>query len=586
MKNIKIFISIIKKSPILLIISILCFVFLGLTPGISLYASKILTDYLSVCYTNIELYYWNHIIKILAVLFSIWIAENIFSSVEQNMRELFGRKNKIIVSTMIAEKNSTIPLEEFENGEYYDALHLAKSNIQSIDNFIEMSLLLLSNIIKLFSLGIITLNFNPIITIIIIFASIIDYIVKNNLDVKNWSWMIRSTPENRKLGYFENVLSSRENAKEIKVFNAFNFFFHKREKTLEELFRNNLKLTYKNNNTHFVLGVINNILIGAFTIFVIFNAANNQNTIGDVLLAIGSITLLQNTLKSTASQIVFCRRFWRDTKYIIKLLNYESKFSFNNIPDIQDEYVSEKGIRLVDVCYRYPSSDNFVLMNVSMFIPVNSIIALVGPNGAGKTTLVKIILGMYRPTSGKVYIDGICIENYSQKSLDAYFSAIFQDFVCYHSTVSENISFTDEPNIAKLNEVLTATNLQEFVSVLPSQEEAMLGIEFGGQDLSLGQWQRIALARALYKNASCIILDEPTASLDAKLEYQLISTYHNIMKNKTSIIISHRFSSIKFADLIIVLDAGQVSETGTHDSLMENNGLYSVLYELQQEKYK
>ena len=247
------------------------------------------------------------------------------------------------------------------------------------------------------------------------------------------------------------------------------------------------------------------------------------------------------------------------------------------------------GFEFKNVYFAYPESDNQILKDISFDIKAGEKIAFVGQNGAGKTTLTKLLLRFYEPTSGEILLDGININQYNKADYQEYFGVLFQDFFKYEFSVKENIAIGKIDEINNYERIQKAAELSladEVVSELKYGYEQQLGKRFAkGQELSGGQWQKIALARAYMKNAEVMILDEPTSALDAKAESEVFERFIGLIKDKTSVIISHRFSTVRQADRILVLQEGKILESGTHNELMENNKLYAQLFTLQAEGY-
>jgi ATP-binding cassette subfamily B protein len=267
--------------------------------------------------------------------------------------------------------------------------------------------------------------------------------------------------------------------------------------------------------------------------------------------------------------------------------------------DISTEYKSKNevpmpekikiGFEFKNVYFAYPESDNQILNDVSFTIKAGEKIAFVGQNGAGKTTLTKLLLRFYEPTSGEILLDGININQYNKANYQEYFGVLFQDFFRYEFSVKENIAIGKIDEINNNERILKAAELSladEVVAELKYGYEQQLGKRFAkGQELSGGQWQKIALGRAYMKNAEVMILDEPTSALDAKAESEVFERFIGLIKDKTSVIISHRFSTVRQADRIVVLQEGKILESGTHQELMKNNQLYAQLFTLQAEGY-
>jgi ATP-binding cassette subfamily B protein len=289
----------------------------------------------------------------------------------------------------------------------------------------------------------------------------------------------------------------------------------------------------------------------------------------------------------------FFSKFTRISESALYLKDY---FDFI---DISTEYKSKNevpmpekikiGFEFKNVYFAYPESDNQILNDVSFTIKAGEKIAFVGQNGAGKTTLTKLLLRFYEPTSGEILLDGININQYNKANYQEYFGVLFQDFFRYEFSVKENIAIGKIDEINNNERILKAAELSladEVVAELKYGYEQQLGKRFAkGQELSGGQWQKIALARAYMKNAEVMILDEPTSALDAKAESEVFERFIGLIKDKTSVIISHRFSTVRQADRIVVLQEGKILESGTHQELMKNNQLYAQLFTLQAEGY-
>jgi ATP-binding cassette subfamily B protein len=250
----------------------------------------------------------------------------------------------------------------------------------------------------------------------------------------------------------------------------------------------------------------------------------------------------------------------------------------------------QEGFELRDVSFRYPGSERLVLKGINLRIQAGQTIAFVGENGAGKTTLVKLLLRLYDPTNGEILLDGAPLPEYDIDDLRRHISAVFQDYACFHLTVRENIGMGDLDRMDDRDALVTAAQLgcaDTFIARLPEGYETFLGKHFpGGVDLSGGEWQRIALARACMREAQILILDEPTAELDARAEYEVYQRFKALRQGKTTILISHRFSTVRMADHIMVIHEGQIIEGGTHEELMRLGGRYAELFTMQAERYQ
>jgi ATP-binding cassette subfamily B protein len=327
---------------------------------------------------------------------------------------------------------------------------------------------------------------------------------------------------------------------------------------------------------------------GAY-VFILLRVLAGFLTVGELTFLAGSFDRLRNSLQQMFA------RFSKITESSMYLKDYFDFVDMEVSRDRKGENLPlpskiEKGFVFHNVSFKYPGSDTYVLNDLSFQLKTGEKLALVGENGAGKTTLIKLLLRFYEPTSGSISLDGIDIRNFEKESYQQFFGVIFQDFFKYSFTAKENIAVGA---ISKINEdelIRTAAKqslAEDVIQAFPKQYDQQLGKRFaGGVELSGGQWQKIALARAYMKNAEVVVLDEPTSALDARAEYDAFQRFIGLTKGKTAVIISHRFSTVRMADRILVLKDGRLLEIGTHEELLSNKGLYSELFELQAQGYQ
>ena len=314
-------------------------------------------------------------------------------------------------------------------------------------------------------------------------------------------------------------------------------------------------------------------------------AMSGAVSVGDVLMYSGAIitmmTGVQNIL-TQYNQINYRNEYLKTYEDFIKRPNMH----YDGTLPIEKRDDNEYELSFRNVSFRYPGTETYILKDVSLDFKIGQKMALVGMNGAGKTTLIKLLLRLYEPTEGEICLNGINIEKYDYEEYMQIFSVVFQDFKLFAFPLGENIAAGRQVDKLRLNQVLAKIGLQEFVEGLPQKERTLLYQENGqGVTPSGGEAQKVAIARALYKDASFVILDEPTAALDPIAEAGIYENFDSLVGEKTAVYISHRMSSCKFCDRIVVLDHGEIAEEGTHDSLMERNGIYAKLYQTQAEYY-
>ncbi|MEZ4951759.1 MAG: ABC transporter ATP-binding protein [Saprospiraceae bacterium] len=391
------------------------------------------------------------------------------------------------------------------------------------------------------------------------------------------------------MDYLRYIGASDVTAKEVKLFGLSDFIANRFEKVAHRYYLANRDLAIKRTTWGSIFNILGDLAYYGAYVLIIIRTVAGALSVGDMTFLSGSFNRLRNQL-----QAIFTR-FSRITESSLYLQDYFDFIDFKFEEDENKIYLQlpdkiEEGFYFKNVSFKYPESDKFVLENVSFHLKKGEKLALVGENGAGKTTLIKLLLGMYQPTSGEILMDGKNIHDFQPGEYQEKFGAIFQDYVRYSFTAGENIGvgkiemLEEEPVIQAAAEKSMA---DEVVKGLPEGYRQQLGKRFSqGLDLSGGQWQKIALARAYMKDAEVIILDEPTAALDARAEYEAFERFVELTKGKTSVIISHRFSTVRMADRILVLKNGKVLELGTHEELVNGGGLYAELFNLQAQGYQ
>ena len=405
----------------------------------------------------------------------------------------------------------------------------------------------------------------------------------------NYSMLYRYTPERRELDYLRYLGASVESAKEIKIFGLGNYLADRSRKLFEKFYEDNKKLAIKRT---WHGGLLNLAPTGAYYIaysLILVRALSGALSVGDLTLTIGAFSRARSLMESLVSGLAGIA----EQSLFIKDL-----FDFFDTPSL---IVSKPkalpvpqpirlGFEFENVSFSYAGSTQKVLNNVSFRFDAGEKVALVGENGAGKTTLVKLLARLYDPTEGRILLDGIDLREYDVDNLRHEIGVIFQDYMRYDMLAAENIGFgriehaEDQGRIERSAQKSLAAPV---IENLPGNYRQMLGRRFeGGLDLSIGQWQKIALARAYMRDAQILILDEPTASLDARAEFEVYQRFVELTAGKMAILISHRFSTVRMADRILVLEQGRIAEQGSHQQLLALGGKYAELFELQAAGYR
>jgi len=577
-----------SSGPSIFLINLIGRLLNAFTPVIVLYVGKLLIDEV-IQQTNLKgAGDYGQLWTLLSIEITVIVFSDLINRVVSLTDGLIGDLYSNHSSVLIIRKTKDLSISQLEDSEIYDKLERARTKTSSRVGLMTNVLGQIQSIIVAISLVVGLIYFEPWLVLILILSIIPSFI--NELKFSSTSYSIaRSwTKERRELDYLRWIGANNKTAKEMKLFALVDFISDKFKRLSHQYYLINRDLAIKRTG----LGALFNLLgtlsyYGAY-VLIIMRAVIGAITIGDLTFLSGSFNRLRSSL-----QIIFSR-FTRISESALYLRDY---FDFIDLPSAASPVKALpipnpilKGFEFRSVSFYYSDSSEAVLDNVSFELKVGEKLAFVGENGAGKTTLIKLLLRFYVPSSGQILLDGVDIQAYDESAYQNMFGVIFQDFIRYEFKVNENIAIGDINRLEESGAVEEAARLalaDEFIDQMKNGYDQQLGKRFArGKELSGGQWQKIALARAYIGDAPVMILDEPTSALDAKAEYEAFQRFIGLTKGKTSIIISHRFSTVRMADRIVVLKDGTVSEWGTHDELMDNDKLYSELFTLQAQGYQ
>src|SRR6266705_1602535 len=507
------------------------------------------------------------------------------SLLESLLGDLFSNR----VSVRLMQHAATLDLAQYEDAETYD--HLERARRQTVGRIGLVALLLSTaqDLVTLISLGAVLLVQLPWLLVLLVVAVVPSFLGETHYAALGYSLLFQWTPERRLLDYLRYAGASDEMAKEVKLFNLSDFLVGRYAKLSDEFYDANKKLAIKRNVVSTVFVTIGTLgYYGAYAVTIYLTVLGR--------FSIGALTFLAGSFR--ASRDLIQRILLSLSQVFEQSLYLSDLFTFF---DVQPRVTSKPGARPVpvpirrgfefqDVGFRYPGSDRWAVRHLTFTFEPEERIALVGRNGAGKTTLVKLLTRLYDPDAGEILIGGRNIKDYDLAELHEQIGVIFQDFVRYDFILKENIGVSQVEKLgdeARIREAARRSLADSVASRLERGYDQMLGRRFeGGVELSGGEWQKVALGRAYMRDAQVLILDEPTASLDARAEYDVFLRFAELTAGRMAVLISHRFSTVRMADRILVLQGGELIDQGTHEELVTKGGLYAELFGLQAAGYR
>ncbi len=578
-----------KAAPKLTITLLITSFFSGLFVIVSPYVYKVLIDYL----TGLDLTTTTSVSMSIIVLIIIYVLIIFLSAFLSELNFLLKTTTNVRIekyaSSEIMNKASELDIEHFEDAEFYDNLYKANQSIPRIPDLYRFSTNTFKYLVSVIAIIITLIIFEWRIALLVVAGSIPNLFVGLKFADINFSLFNSNSPKKRKAWYFLNLLNTDKKAiKEIKLFSLKHVFLKKWDTLLNGIIERQDRAVKKQIKFYFIAKMFNNIFILFAILFSIDLFIKGEITIGSIIFALALIFQFSDKLGNFFEVIGYLNESLLQTNSLVTVFNYKSKI---NTAESKLNFPKKltKNIILKNVYFKYPKAEEYVLKNINLEIIPGENIAIVGENGSGKTTFIKLLTRLYDVTKGEILIEDKNIKEYNISDIHKNIGVIFQDFVQYETTVKENIHFGDVDKSSKdIEASAIKSGAHNFIKDFDKKYLENLGrtIEKNGKELSGGQWQKIALARAFFKNSKILILDEPTAAIDAKAEYDLFKRFRDLTKNKTTILISHRFSTVKMADRIIVMDKGKIVEDGSHKELMEKKGIYHNLFTLQAKGYE
>ncbi|MCA1595687.1 MAG: ABC transporter ATP-binding protein/permease [Chloroflexi bacterium] len=527
----------------------------------------------------------------------VWVTSSAIGSLRSFISELFGSRVGATFSQMIYQKSATLDLAFFESPTFFNQMENALRQsgwgverlIRTLGRMVQQSLTLVTMLILVFRL-------NPLAPCWIVLLALPRIAIEMTHARRRHDTSTRRSVDRRMASYLSGLLAWRDPVKEIRLFGLHHVLIDRLDEMRKKLLADEASFSVKRHFTEVALELLGTVGVAGVWISAALQAIAKQITLGDMGLYFQAARRARESLHSV---IAISSSLYEDGMALGNL------FTFLDLDSLSVEGALVKGplagrpvevrvpiregIEFRNVSFKYPGARENVLSDVSFTIKPGERVALVGSNGAGKTTLVKLLTRLYDPVDGAVLLDGKDLSDYDLDDLRRQFGVIFQDFVHYRLSVRDNIGFGQVElldDTARIERSADHAGARTLLEKLPNGLETMLGRTYAeGVDLSGGEWQKIALARAFMRDAQILILDEPTASLDPDSESEVFRQFGELTRGKTSVVISHRFSTVRSADRVLVLQGGRLVEEGTHEALMAMNGEYTRMYNLQAERY-
>jgi ATP-binding cassette subfamily B protein len=505
---------------------------------------------------------------------------------DQLLRALLGQR----VNEMVLEKALTLELADFENSEFYDKMTRARREASSRPlSLVRRAFGLGQNLISLFAYGALLFGFSPWIVLVLVVAAIPAFVIETRFSEDAFRLFRWRAPESRAQMYLETVLAREDYAKEVKLFDLGPLLLSRYRSIFRRLYAEDRALALRRGFWGFALGLLSSAaLYGAYA-WIVIETVRHAITLGEMTMY---LLVFKQGQAALAALLAAIGGMYEDKLYLSNLYEFlEHGHSRETRDGLPVGPAPGAGLVFEEVSFSYPGAERPALDRVSFELRPGQKLALVGENGAGKTTLVKLLSRLYEPTSGRILLDGLDLRDWETGALRQRVGIIFQDFVRYQLLAGENIGVGDVQALddqKRWEQAAEKGMASDFMHKLPAGYRTQLGGWFkDGQELSLGQWQKIALSRAFMRNsADILVLDEPTASMDAGAEAKVFQRFRELTEGKMAILISHRFSTVRMADRIVVIEDGRVTEHGSHTELLARGGKYARLFELQAEGYR
>jgi ATP-binding cassette subfamily B protein len=531
----------------------------------------------------------NWLAWLIAAEFALAILGDVLGRVVSLVDALLGERVANAASIRLMRHAATLDLRDFEDAAFQDRLDRARRQTSGRMSLMGLLFNQLQDMLTVASFAAGLLLYAPWLIVLLLVALVPAFLGESHFNAQGYALNYVRTPERRELDYVRATAASAETAKEVKVFGLNDFLIDRYAQLSAAFYAANRRLALRRAGWGGAFTAIGTMGYYAAFAFIVWRTLEGAFSVGDLTFLAGSFrrlrTLLEGLLtgfSTTASQALYLDDLF--TFFQVKPAILSPAHPRPLPSPIRQGFVFE------DVGFRYPGAERWAVRHLSFTLRAGEVVALVGENGAGKTTLVKLLTRLYDPDEGRILLDGQDLRAYDPDALRASMGVIFQDFVRYNLTAGDNIAvgrISARDDTARITRAARRSQADDVIARLPAGLNQMIGKRFkNGVELSGGEWQKIAIARAYMREAEVLILDEPTAALDARAEYEVFARFKELSRGRTAVLISHRFSSVRMADRILVLAEGKVEAQGTHEELLAEGGRYAELFELQAAGYR
>ncbi|MFC4764612.1 ABC transporter ATP-binding protein [Dyella koreensis] len=588
-----------QTSPFLSVSTIVLRLLRALLPVVTLYVGKLIIDEVThliragVLHGDLSAWWnsgdLNRLGGLLLLEFALAVGADILGRIVALIDSLLSELYANTTSVQLMEHAASLDLEDFEDADLQDRLDRARRQVAGRSSLLSQLLGQAQDIVTIISFAVGLAVYAPWLIVLLLVALVPVFIGELHFNAQSYAVNYQWTPERRELDYLRMIGASATTAKEVKSFGLNRFLIDRYRVLSQSIYRANRTIALRRAGWGGLFTTIGTIGYYAAYAIIAFRTVQGHFSIGDLTFLSASFRRLRTLLEGLLvgfSQVAGQALYLDDlfSFFLIKPEIFTPEHPRPFPHPIREGFVFE------NVGFRYPDAERWAVRHLNFHLRAGEVLALVGENGAGKTTLVKLLSRLYDPDEGRILLDGHPLAEYDLQELRANIGVIFQDFVRYYLSAADNIAvgrIEAREDVSRIEASARRSMANEVIDRLPKGYQQMLGKLFkGGVDLSGGEWQKIAIARAYMRDAQLLILDEPTAALDARSEYEVFQRFKELSHGKTAVIISHRFSTVRMADRIIVLNEGRIEEVGSHEELIEKSGHYAELFELQAAGYR